>query len=69
MIFGSLARLNRTDLSELQISLNGTRIEPVTSAKVLGFYLDSTLSFKLHVEKLCSKLNTGLHFMRVAASL
>ena len=43
--------------STLDLQINATKIEQVTSHKLLGVTLDEELSFKEHVEKLGTKLS------------
>ena len=68
MLFGTRSRLDRLDNS-FSPSLNGTAIKVVSTNKLLGFTLDSNLSFKPHVSKLIKKLNSSLFFIRSASSL
>lgn len=44
------------------LSLQGTKIECVMCYKYLGIVLDSQLSFKVHIDKLISKLKLKLGF-------
>ncbi len=44
------------------ISFQGTKIEYVVSYKYLGILFDSQLTFKLHIDKLLSKLKLKLRF-------
>ena len=41
----------------MTLTIKGTDLELVPSAKLLGLEIDSELSFTSHVEKLCKKLS------------
>ena len=69
MLFGTRSRLDKLDTHAFSPSLNGIAIKVVSNHKLLGFTLDSNLSFKPHVSKLVKKLNTSLHFLRTATTL
>ena len=69
MLFGTRPRLDQLHPNSFSPSLNGTPIKVVSTHKLLGFTLDSTLSFKPHVSKLVKKLNSSLYFLRSASSL
>ena len=69
MLFGTRSRLDKLDTHAFSPSLNGIPIKVVSNHKLLGFTLDSNLSFKSHVSKLVKKLNTSLHFLRTASTL
>ena len=47
---------SRSEQLSLSISLNGKEIEKVDAAKYLGIYLDSSLSWNMHVDELCKKV-------------
>ncbi len=51
------------------ISFQGTKIEYVVSYKYLGILFDSQLTFKLHIDKLLSKLKLKLRFYYTNGSL
>ena len=69
MLFGTRSRLDQLHPNAFFPSLNGSPIKVVSTHKLLGFTLDSTLSFKPHVSKLVKKLNSSLFFLRSASSL
>ncbi len=41
-----------------------TMIEQVTSYRYLGFYMDSILCWKTHIDSLCTRLQQRLYFLR-----
>ncbi len=43
---------------ELNVSINGVGIESVNEFKYLGVTLDKHLSFDVHIDKLCGKINS-----------
>ena len=58
MIIGSKRRLQ--NLPELQLKVLGDKIENV---KIQNF-LDSSLSWKTHVDKVCSKVSPKVHLLK-----
>ena len=44
--------------------LKNNQIEDVTSFKLLGVHIDNDLKFSTHVQFICSKANTRLHFLK-----
>ena len=53
---------NRLKDCNLNITVNGTALEPVKTFKYLGVELDATLSFESHINRVCAKVSqrTGL---------
>ena len=49
---------NKND--SLVLSINGYPIEIVTHQKCLGVYIDNTLSWNIHCNKTCSKINSKI---------
>ena len=45
---------NRSNISPLDISFNGSNVEVHTSVKNLGFHFDNMLTMKKHINKVCS---------------
>ncbi len=58
MMLGTKARLRRA--RPFSLSLNGDRIDTVTSFKYLGMILDSHLQFDVHIDKLVDKTTNKL---------
>ena len=48
MLFGTAKRLNGFDGKDLNLSVNGSRIDTTTNCKYLGVYLDPTLNLDMH---------------------
>lgn len=57
------ARIDTPD----NINLNKTEVQVSDSTKFLGMYIDSTLSWGTHIEKICGKINSVCHSLRVMA--
>jgi len=47
-----------------QLILNGTRVERVSSFKLLGVHVASNLKWTQHVDALSSEVSTQLHFLK-----
>ena len=62
MLIGTKNRLRKTQ--NLDLKTSDSKIENVRSQKLLGVYIDSTLSWKIHVDKTCAKLSTKLHLLK-----
>ena len=61
MLIGSKYKLKE---QTLQLKLNDNYIENVTVQKVLGVYVDNTLSWNLHLNKLCAKINSKIALLK-----
>ena len=48
----------------MTLTIKGTELELVPSAKLLGLEIDSELSFTSHVEKLCKKLSQRIGVLK-----
>ena len=57
-----LGRLAITDLPFINIS--SQTIERVTSYKLLGIHIDSSLSWSIHVDHIIKKVTTRLYFLK-----
>ena len=55
MLFGTAKRLSGFDGKELNLSVNGSRIDTTTIYKYLGVYLDPTLNLDMHFYKTYKK--------------
>ena len=49
---------------ELNLTINDILIENVTVQKLLGVYIDNTLSWKSQITKICSKLNSKIALLK-----
>ena len=58
MIFGTSKRLNKLESKEMEINLNGVKINATSSYKYLRAHLDPTLNFEDHFNKIHKK-STG----------
>ena len=66
MIFGNHHNLSKINLSTCPpVTINGQPISYVTSTKDLGVWLDQELSWKTHVSKIVSKVNSSLFCLRM----
>ena len=66
MLLGTPARLATLPTPLPTVQINGVPLDRVTDSKLLGFVIDQHLSFKPHVEGVISKINQGLHPLRLA---
>ena len=64
MIFGTAKRLGKTEKKEMRVEVNGTSIAGVSSYKYLGIYLDQTLNFATHFDKIYKKATGRLNLLR-----
>ena len=53
-----------THCKELYLNIAGKNIENVKTQKLLGIYIDNTLSWNYQIETVCSKLNSKLALLR-----
>ena len=49
---------------EIALTINGTKLEVVSSVKLLGLEIYSELLFNTHVEKLCTKLSQRIGILK-----
>ena len=61
MLFGTAKRLSGFDGKELNLSVNGSRIDMTTNYKYLGVYLDPTLNLDMHFYKTYKHTNSFQH--------
>ena len=64
MVFGTAKRLSKTEKKEMKIEVNGTSIAGTSSYKYLGVYLDQTLNFATHFDKIYKKATGRLNLLR-----
>ena len=57
-------RLRHLQSPDLNVSVNGTVVEQVNSAKILGVLLDDHLTWDQHVDRLSKTLNSRLSLLR-----
>jgi hypothetical protein len=62
MLLGSQQKLKH--MKELDVYINDVKIENVPVKKVLGVYIDRTLSWDIQVNKICSKINSKLSLLK-----
>ena len=62
MIIGSRNKLKNTDL--LHLYINETSLENVNVHKVLGVYIDNTLSWHSHIDYVCKNLNNKVALLK-----
>ena len=60
ILIGTVQRLKKA-LDQFSVGENEYKITPVTSHKLLGTYVDSSLSWELHINKLCAKVRSRLY--------
>ena len=49
---------------KLNVTVNNVTLEEVSSAKLLGVYVDKSLDWKVHIQKLCGKISKKLGLLR-----
>jgi len=64
MIFGTVQRLSRLQGKQLNVTVNGLRINSTTTYKYLGVHLDPTLSFETHFNKTNKKATGRVTLLR-----
>ena len=57
-------RQHRTRPQPLEININNVQLEQVTYYKYLGYWLDDTLCFSQHIQKLVDKINKRLYLIK-----
>ena len=62
MLFGTSRKLKRTQSPEIMIGDEG--LEQVESYKYLGLWMDTTLCWKTHLEKVKSKIKQRIGILR-----
>ncbi|VVD03280.1 unnamed protein product [Leptidea sinapis] len=60
--------LNGTPPPPLTVTAGDAPLEMVQSTKLLGFYLDSSLTWDVHIDELCSRLGRACFALRRLAS-
>ena len=63
MLIGTHQKLSRTQ-SKLNISIRGEHLDNVDQFKYLGIWLDPSLSWRFHIDKLVSKINQRIGLLR-----
>ena len=63
MLIGTHQKLSRTQ-SKLNISIRGEHLDNVDQFKYLGIWLDPSLSWSFHIDKLVSKINQRIGLFR-----
>ena len=62
MITGCKKRLK--NIPELQLKVLNNKIENVSVQRVLELYIDNSLCWKTHVDKVCSKVSSKVHVLK-----
>ena len=52
------------DQPQFEVCLNGTRVDEVSSHKLLGVIIDTNLNFNDHIDNLCKKLSKRIGLLR-----
>ena len=60
MIVGSRQRINANQDNNMSIRIDDHEINRVPSVKSLGLYIDSHLTWSLHIEKICKKISSAI---------
>ena len=55
---------NRRDPPQLQLKINNRSLQYTNTHKFLGLYIDENLNFKTHINKISSKIASGLGMIR-----
>ena len=64
MLFGTAKRLSGFDGNELNLLVNGSRIDMTTNYKYLGVHLDPTLNLDMHFFKTYKKAARRVNLLR-----
>ena len=62
MLVGTRQRLNMSN--KLNIQVNDTCIQNVSKQKLLGIYIDESLTWSSHIDHLCSHISTKISLLR-----
>ena len=63
MLIGPPPKLSQ--LGELQLTINGQKLETVKHKKVLGLHIDNHLNWKEQVNTICKRLNSTIALLFV----
>ena len=63
LILGSNQRLSKIEKDDLNVSIDGVKLQQVTSCKHLGVIIDENLSWNDHVESIVKKSRSGLYML------
>ena len=64
MLLGSKCKMRSTQSPNIKLELDEVIIENVSFQKVLGIYVDNTLSWNIQLKKICSKLNSKIALLK-----
>ena len=64
MLVGTSQRLSKQKSRTLSINVNGNDLECVDNEKLLGVYIDPSLSFNKHVDHVCRSITSKLALLR-----
>lgn len=54
----------RSVANQINLNIEGENLTPLGSTKYLGLFLDSKLSWTVHIERLCAKLSSVCYMLR-----
>ncbi|KAK9882834.1 hypothetical protein WA026_023449 [Henosepilachna vigintioctopunctata] len=70
MIITSKYKYGQLNVNDINLKLGYDKRDLITSAKYLGFYIDSHLNFNAHFEYICTKIGKKrYYFMRISINL
>ena len=69
MFIGTHQKLSRLSNLNLNININGTRLQRVSQCKHLGVKIDETLSWNMHIEHIKTKVLPGLYYLKKSSCL
>jgi len=62
MVLGSKRKAQ--NMTDLKLKISDTVIKTVNCQKLLGLYIDNTLSWKLHINSVCSKMSSRMFLLQ-----
>ena len=64
MVIGSWQKLSQLATDQIEIQIEGIRIERVYDTKSLGLYIDDKLSWSCHIDEISRKIASGISALR-----
>ena len=62
MTLGTKQKIDK--VGKLNISIGNTQINHVSSQKLLGLFIDETLSWNTHIDHLCSVISSEISLLK-----
>ena len=62
MTIGPQRKLSK--LIELSLSVQGFTLQSVETQRLLGIHLDKTLTWNIHIDKLCKQVNIKINLLK-----